>query len=145
MKPISTSPKIGKESRRRRKSPWRLGQRYVRKRDSRRPPEFPTTSSWPSWLPTTESPTGSSSSRRRWNRGLWKTCQSANFTANARRRRRSQWVRGVIEEGMVLEKISLDLLRAQFPVRKGIRLLGISLSALSSAGIVGAEQLPLGI
>jgi hypothetical protein len=44
-----------------------------------------------------------------------------------------------------LEEISLDLLRAQFPVRKGIRLLGVSLSTLSSAGTVGVEQLPLGI
>jgi hypothetical protein len=30
-------------------------------------------------------------------------------------------------------------------VAKGVRLLGISLSALSSAGAVDAEQLPLGI
>jgi len=58
---------------------------------------------------------------------------------------RSQSVRGVIEGRMVLEEISLELLSAQFPVTKGIRLLGISLSALSSAGAVGTEQLPLGI
>jgi DNA polymerase-4 len=58
---------------------------------------------------------------------------------------RSQSVRGVIDGRMVLEEICLELLRAQFPVRKGIRLLGISLSALSSAGMVAAEQLPLGI
>ena len=57
---------------------------------------------------------------------------------------RSQSLRGGIEGRTVLEEISVDL-RAQFPVTKGIRLLGISLSALSSAGTVGAEQLPLGI
>src|SRR5713101_7249928 len=58
---------------------------------------------------------------------------------------RSQSVRGVIDERTALEEISLDLLRAQFPVRKGIRLLGISLSALSSAGTVGVQQLQLGV
>jgi len=58
---------------------------------------------------------------------------------------RSQSTRTVIEGRAVLEEISLELLRAQFPVRKGIRLLGISLSALGSADTVGAEQLPLGI
>jgi hypothetical protein len=44
-----------------------------------------------------------------------------------------------------LEEISLELLKAQFPVGKGIGLLGISLSALNSSGAVGVEQLPLGI
>jgi hypothetical protein len=34
-------------------------------------------------------------------------------------------VRGVIEGRTALEKISLELLRAQFPATKGIRLLGI--------------------
>jgi DNA polymerase IV len=58
---------------------------------------------------------------------------------------RSHSLRGVIEGRMALEEISLELLRAQFPVRKRIRLLGVSLSALSSAGTVGTEQLPLGI
>jgi DNA polymerase-4 len=58
---------------------------------------------------------------------------------------RSQSMRGVIEGRMVLEEISVELLRAQFPAAKGIRLLGISLAALGPAGTVGAEQLPLGI
>ena len=58
---------------------------------------------------------------------------------------RSQSLRGVIEGRLVLEEICLDLPRARFPTAKGIRLLGISLFALSSAGAVGAEQLPLGI
>jgi DNA polymerase-4 len=47
-----------------------------------------------------------------------------------------------IEERGALERISMDLLRGQFPVTKGIRLLGISVAAL---GTVGTEQLPLGI
>jgi len=58
---------------------------------------------------------------------------------------RSQSLRGVIEGRMVLEEISVELLRGQCPMRKGIRLLGVSLSALSSAGTISAEQLPLGI
>jgi DNA polymerase IV len=58
---------------------------------------------------------------------------------------RSQSLRGLIDERMVLEEICLELLRAQYPMTKGIRLLGISLSALSSVATVGAEQLPLGI
>jgi DNA polymerase-4 len=58
---------------------------------------------------------------------------------------RSQSLRGVIEGRLALEEICLDLLGAQFPVRKGIRLLGISLSALNSAATISSEQLPLGI
>ena len=59
---------------------------------------------------------------------------------------RSQSLRGVIEGRKVLEEISLELLRAQFPVKKkGIRLLGISLSALAAADRVDSNQLPLGI
>jgi DNA polymerase IV len=57
---------------------------------------------------------------------------------------RSQSLPGVIEERKVLKEISTELLRAQFPVTKGIRLLGISISGLSSIGTVDAvEQLPL--
>jgi DNA polymerase-4 len=58
---------------------------------------------------------------------------------------RSHSVHGVIDGRMALEEISLALLKAQYPMTKGIRLLGISLSALSSAGTVAAEQLPLGL
>jgi DNA polymerase IV len=50
-----------------------------------------------------------------------------------------------IEERAALERISLDLLRGQFPVTKGIRLLGISIAALGQTGTAGTEQLPLGI
>jgi DNA polymerase-4 len=58
---------------------------------------------------------------------------------------RSQSLHGAIEGRMVLEEICLELLRAQFPVAKAIRLLGMSLSTLSSISTVGAAQLPLGI
>ena len=58
---------------------------------------------------------------------------------------RSQSLPSVIEGRRVLEEISTDLLRAQFPVTKGIRLLGISISALAKADSFDSEQLPLGI
>src|SRR5258707_11567937 len=58
---------------------------------------------------------------------------------------RSQSLPSVIEGRRVLEEISTELLRAQFPVTKGIRLLGISISALAAADRVDSEQLPLGI
>jgi len=86
---------------------------------------------------------------------VWRHCESAGTRgrivtlkikyADFQQITRSQSVRGFIEGRMVLEEICLELLRAQFPVRKGIRLLGISLSALSSSDTVGGEQLPLGI
>jgi DNA polymerase-4 len=57
---------------------------------------------------------------------------------------RSRSLAGVIEERVALERISLDLLRGQFPLKKGIRLLGISLSTLA-ADLTDAEQLPLDI
>jgi DNA polymerase-4 len=58
---------------------------------------------------------------------------------------RSQSLRSVIEWRKVLEEISLELLKAQFPVTKGIRLLGVSISALAKVDSVDSEQLPLGI
>ena len=86
---------------------------------------------------------------------VWSHCESTGTRgrtvtlkiryANFQQITRRQSLRGVIEGRMALEEISLELLRAQFPAAKGIRLLGISISALSSAGTVGAEQLPLGI
>jgi len=51
----------------------------------------------------------------------------------------------MIEERTALERISLDLLRGQFPVTKGIRLLGLSLSTFMPSGAIDADQLPLGI
>jgi len=58
---------------------------------------------------------------------------------------RSHSVRGVIDGRMALEEICLALLKAQYPTTKGVRLLGITISALSSVGTVAAEQLPLGL
>jgi DNA polymerase IV len=56
---------------------------------------------------------------------------------------RSRSLAGIIEERTALERISLDLLKAQFPVAKGIRLLGISLSTFAPTD--PSDQLPLGI
>ena len=50
-----------------------------------------------------------------------------------------------IDERTTLERLSLDLLRGQFPVTKGIRLLGVSLSTFMASGAIEADQLPLGI
>jgi DNA polymerase-4 len=44
-----------------------------------------------------------------------------------------------------LSRLALDLLAAVFPVPKGIRLLGVSLSALGTSEIADQEQLPLGL
>jgi DNA polymerase IV len=86
---------------------------------------------------------------------VWSHCESTGTRgrtvtlkikyADFQQATRSRSLRGVIEGRMALEEISLELLRAQFPAAKSIRLLGISLSALSSAGTIDAEQLPLGI
>jgi DNA polymerase IV len=56
---------------------------------------------------------------------------------------RSHSVHGVVDARSALEEICLALLKAQYPTTKGIRLLGVSLSVLSPAGAVVAEQLPL--
>ena len=58
---------------------------------------------------------------------------------------RSQSLHGVIEGRTALEDISTELLRKQFPVTKGIRLLGISISRLAPADSVDSDQFPLGI
>ena len=57
---------------------------------------------------------------------------------------RSRSLAGVIERRVALERISLDLLRGQFPLKKGIRLLGISLSTFET-DLSDAEQLPFDI
>jgi DNA polymerase-4 len=51
----------------------------------------------------------------------------------------------MFEERTTLERVSLDLLRGQFPVTRGIRLLGVSLSTFIPSGAIDAGQLPLGI
>jgi DNA polymerase IV len=58
---------------------------------------------------------------------------------------RSRSLPRTFDERTALERVSLDLLRGQFPVTKGVRLLGISLSAFAPASLTDAEQLPLDI
>jgi DNA polymerase IV len=58
---------------------------------------------------------------------------------------RSQSPRRGIAGRVALEGIALELLGAQFPVVKGIRLLGISISVLDHAGEADTEQLPLAL
>ncbi len=58
---------------------------------------------------------------------------------------RSHSVHGVIDGHTALEEICLALLKTQYPMTKGVRLLGISLSTLGSTGTDAAEQLTLGL
>jgi nucleotidyltransferase/DNA polymerase involved in DNA repair len=58
---------------------------------------------------------------------------------------RSRSLAGIIEERTAPERISLDLLKAQFPVAKGVRLLGILLSTFTPTDPSDTEQLLLGI
>ncbi len=86
---------------------------------------------------------------------VWQHCENAGTRgrtvtlkikyADFQQITRSQSLRGVVDGQMALKEICMELLRAQFPVTRGIRLLGISLSALNSGATHGAEQLPLGI
>jgi DNA polymerase IV len=86
---------------------------------------------------------------------VWRHCESTGARgrtvtlkvkyADFQQITRSRSLAGVIEERAALEQICLDLLRGQFPVTKGIRLLGVSLSAFIPSGATDAEQLPLGI
>jgi DNA polymerase-4 len=86
---------------------------------------------------------------------VWRYCESSGTRgrtatlkikyADFQQITRSHSVHGVIDGRTALEEICLALLKAQYPMTKGIRLLGISLSALRSADTVAAEQLPLGL
>ena len=86
---------------------------------------------------------------------VWRHCETAGTRgrtvtlkikfADFQQITRSQSPGGKIEERMVLERICMELLRAQFPVAKGIRLLGVSISAFDRNDAVDSEQLPLGI
>jgi DNA polymerase-4 len=59
---------------------------------------------------------------------------------------RSRSLASVVADQGTLERISSEMLGALFPVQKGIRLLGITLSALAQADMTEeVEQLPLGI
>jgi DNA polymerase-4 len=58
---------------------------------------------------------------------------------------RSQSPRGGVAGRAALEGIALELPSAQFPVLKGIRLLGISISVPDQASEADTEQLPLAL
>jgi DNA polymerase IV len=86
---------------------------------------------------------------------VWRHCESSGIRGRTvtlkikyvdfQQITRSRSVRGVIDGRMALEEIGLALLKAQYPMTKGVRLLGMTISALRSAGTVAAEQLPLGL
>jgi DNA polymerase IV len=86
---------------------------------------------------------------------VWRHCESTGARgrtvtlkikyADFQQITRSPSLPAMIEERAALERISLDLLRGQFPITKGIRLLGVSLSTFIPSGAIDAEQLPLGI
>jgi DNA polymerase IV len=86
---------------------------------------------------------------------VWRHCESSGARgrtvtlkikyADFQQITRSLTLPRMIEERTTLERVSLDLLKGQLPVRKGIRLLGVSLSTFMPSGAIDAEQLPLGI
>jgi DNA polymerase-4 len=65
--------------------------------------------------------------------------------ADFRQITRSRSLTGTVDSRSVLEEVSLDLLSALFPIRKGVRLLGVTLSALHTDDEPGAPQLSLGL
>jgi DNA polymerase-4 len=58
---------------------------------------------------------------------------------------RSRSLTGEVESRSVLEQISLELLSALFPIRKGVRLLGVTLSTLNTDREPELRQLSLGL
>jgi DNA polymerase-4 len=84
---------------------------------------------------------------------VWRHCESTGARgrtvtlkikyADFQQITRSQSPGGLIDTRAGLERISLELLKPQFPVTKGIRLLGVSLSALAAGEAASTEQLPL--
>jgi DNA polymerase-4 len=65
--------------------------------------------------------------------------------ADFRQMTRSQSFAAPVPSLQVLESTALDLLRSQFPVPKGVRLLGITLSALNTEEDATAQQLSLAL
>jgi DNA polymerase-4 len=65
--------------------------------------------------------------------------------ADFRQITRSRSLTGTVDSRSVLEEVSLDLLSALFPIRKGVRLLGVTLSALHTDDEPDAPQLSLGL
>jgi DNA polymerase-4 len=86
---------------------------------------------------------------------VWRHCESVGTRgrtvtlkvkyADFQQITRSHSPRGGVAAGAAIEEIALDLLGAQFPVVKDIRLLGISISVLDQAGELDTEQLPLAL
>jgi DNA polymerase IV len=86
---------------------------------------------------------------------VWRHCESAEARgrtvtlkikyADFQQITRSRSPSGGIAGRAAVEGIALELLSAQFPVLKGIRLLGISISAFDQASEADTEQLPLGL
>jgi DNA polymerase-4 len=86
---------------------------------------------------------------------VWRHCESAGTKARTvtlkvkfvdfQQITRSRSPTGAIIGRGELERLSIELLRGQFPVAKGIRLLGVSLSTFAAADLTDSEQLPLGI
>jgi len=86
---------------------------------------------------------------------VWRHCESAKTRgrtvtlkvkyADFQQITRSRSLPRTVDERAALERVSLDMLRGQFPVTKGVRLLGISLSGFTPAELEDAQQLSLGI
>jgi len=86
---------------------------------------------------------------------VWRHCEGAGIRgrtvtlkvkyADFQQITRSRSLTGVVADQGMLERISAGLLAALFPAQKGIRLLGITLSALAPADMTDAGQLPLGL
>jgi DNA polymerase-4 len=84
---------------------------------------------------------------------LWRHCENAGVRGRTVRLKikyadfqlitRSRSVTHPIAGRSELERLSLDLLSALMPVPKGVRLLGITLSTLSTEAADGGSQMPL--
>jgi nucleotidyltransferase/DNA polymerase involved in DNA repair len=84
---------------------------------------------------------------------VWRHCQATGIRgrtvtlkvkfADFQRITRSKSVDGAIDSLADLERVSLGLLEPLLPPRKGVRLLGISLSSLTQAQATGRRQLSL--
>ena len=65
--------------------------------------------------------------------------------ADFRQITRSRSLAGAVDSGAVLAEVSLGLLSALFPLRMGVRLLGVTLSALNTDEEPESRQLSLGL
>ena len=86
---------------------------------------------------------------------LWRHCEQTGVRgrtvtlkvkyADFRQITRSRSLAGDVESRSALEQVSLDLLSAQFPMGKGVRLLGVALSTLNTDRETESRQLSLGL